>query len=80
MAGPRIRRNLFLGGKNKLARAFIKENSILAVFCSSTPAPAQALALTLAAGLLGRYTNKDLQRATKLALELFVKSQEHSQL
>ena len=43
---------------------------------SHAPTPALASALSLP----GRYTNKDLQRATKLVLELFVKDQEHSQL
>lgn len=47
---------------------------------------AQALALTFAfisisvLGLLGKYTNKYLQRANKLTLELFVKGQKHDQL
>ena len=48
------------------------------------PAPAQAPALTpILASALGppeRYTNKDLQRATKLASESFVKGQKHDQL
>ena len=43
-----------------------------------TPVPAQALeAPAPAPGPPGRYTDKDLQKAIKLALELFVKSQEH---
>ena len=52
------------------------------IFCASNFAPAQALILALApaAGPLGRYMNKNLQKAAKLALELFVKGQEHSQL
>ena len=47
---------------------------------------AQASTLTLAfipvfiPDLLERYTNKDLQRTTKLVLELFVKDQEYNQL
>ena len=39
-----------------------------------------ALASASVLGSLGRYTDKDLQRTTKFALELFVKGQEHSQL
>ena len=50
----------------------------------STPAPAQAPAFTSAPasvpGPPGRYTDEDLQKATKLALELFVKGQEYGQL
>ena len=41
-----------------------------------TPTPALASAL----GPPGRYTDKNLQRATKLALELFVKGQKFGQL
>ena len=50
------------------------------------PTPAVSFAPTLAPapasvpGPLGRYTNKDLQRATKLALESFVIGQEDGQL
>ena len=56
-----------------------------AVSRALTPAPAQALAPTPAPvsssvpGPPGRYTDKNLQRATKLALKLFVKGQEHGQ-
>ena len=86
MAGPRTRRNPPLGGKDELAGAPTEGNSTPAVSHTPTPAPAQALALTPAPapasvpGPLGRYTDEDLQRATKLALELFVKGQEHGQL
>ena len=51
---------------------------------SGTPKPTPAVAYTPApTSVLGppeRYTDEDLQRATKLALESFVKGQEHSQL
>ena len=49
---------------------------------ASTPtqAPTPASASASAPGQLRRYTNKDLQRATKLALKLFVKGQEYGQL
>ena len=81
MTGPRIRRNPPLGGKNKLAGALTEGNSTPSpssvVFQALTPAPAQASAPTLApasaSGPPRRYTNEDLQRATKLALESFVK-------
>ena len=61
-----------------------------AISCAPTPAPAQTSALAQApastltsASVPGpprRYTDENLQRATKLALELFVKSQKHGQL
>ena len=85
MAGPSTHRNLPFGGKDELAGASTKRNSTSAVFCAPTPAPAQALASTptpapaSVPGLPGRYTDKNLQRATKLALESFVKGQEHGQ-
>ena len=41
---------------------------------ASTPAPASV------PGPPGRYTDEDLQRATKLVLESFIKGQEHGQL
>ena len=53
---------------------------------AETPAPAQAQAPTptsACASVSGppeRYTDEDLQRATKLALESFVKGPEHGQL
>ena len=56
---------------------------ISAIFCVLIFSLAQALASILVAalasvpGLSGRYTNKDLQKTTKLALELFVKDQKH---
>ena len=82
MTGLYTRRNPLLGGKNKLAEAPTEGNSTLAVSCALIPAPTQAPALTLASGPgpPGRYTDKDLQRVTKLALKLFVKGQEYGQL
>ena len=88
MAGLHIRCNPPFGGKDELAGAPIKRNSIPAIFCAPTPAPAQALAPTSAPasasasalGPPGRYTDEDLQRATKLALESFIKDQENGQL
>ena len=88
MAGPRIRRNPLLGGEDELAGAPTKGNSIPAVSCASTPAPAQAPAPISAPAFAPasapsppeRYTDEDLQRATKLALKLFVKGQKHGQL
>ena len=84
MAGPRTCRNA--GG------APINDRNISvskpAVSCTPTPALAQTLALAQAPAPVsasapsspGRYTDKDLQKATKLALELFVKGQEYGQL
>ena len=86
MAGPRNRRNPPLGGEDELAGAPTEGNSTPAVSRAPTPAPARALAPTPAPapasvpGPPGRYTDKNLQRATKLALESFVKGQEHGQL
>ena len=55
-----------------------------AVSRASTPAPAQGSAPTPASASAPspprRYTDEDLQRATKLALESFVKGQEYGQL
>ena len=81
MAGLRIRRNPPLSGKDELAGASIERNSTSSPFSvvsqASTPAPAQASILTpasaLPSGRPGRYTDKDLQKAIKLALESFVK-------
>ena len=67
MSGPRTHRNA--------GRAPTNDNGTLvpmpAVFCALTSAPASA------PGLPERYTDEDLQRATKLALELFVKGEEY---
>ena len=53
-----------------------------AVSYALTPAPVQASAFTLALiftpSLLSRYMDKNLQRATKLALKLFVKGQKYN--
>ena len=84
MAGLYIRRNPPFAGKDELAGAFTNGNSMPIISRASIPAPAQApapiLAPALTLDLPGRYTDEDLQRATNLALELFVKSQEHGQL
>ena len=51
-----------------------------------TPVPISAISRTFTSafasilGLPGRYIDKDLQRATKLVLKLFVKGQELGQL
>ena len=68
MAGPRTRRNA--GGAPTNDSGTPKP----------TPAVSRAPAPAFAPGPPGRYTDEDLQRATKLALELFVKGQEHGQL
>ena len=84
MAGPRTYCNLLFSGKDKLTGALTKGNSTSAVSCAPTFALAQTHASTptpaSTPGLLGRYTDKDLQKAIKLAIELFVKGQEYHQL
>ena len=86
MARPRTRRNA--GG------APTNDNGtpepIPAVSCVPTPMSAQTPASTQipaptpapasVSGPPGRYTDEDLQKATKLALKLFVKGQEYGQL
>ena len=80
MAGLYIYYNPFFGGKNKLTEAFIKENSTFShfsiVFWVKTLTLTQAYALSLSK----RYINKNLQKTTKLALELFIKGQKYGQL
>ena len=92
MAGPRTRRNAGGVSTNNSGTSVFTH----AVSCASTPAPAQTFVLTEVSvptqalaliptptstlGPPGRYIDKDLQRTTKLTLELFVKSQEHGQL
>ena len=68
MAGPRTRRNA--GG----APTDDSGTPVPTPAVSRTPAPASV------PGPPGRYTDEDLQRATKLTLEFFVKGQEHGQL
>ena len=76
MTGPRTRRNPPPAGKDGLARGVPFEGSgtfTSTPAASRTPTPASASAL----GPPGKYTDEDLQRATKLALELFIWGQEH---
>lgn len=76
--------NLLLNGKNKLAenalKAFIKSNSIatltLIIFYVFTYALDQALILSLPE----IYINTNLQKTSKLALELFIKGQKYGKL
>ena len=80
MAGPRTHRNASGAPTNGSGTS----KPTPAISRAPTPAPAQASAPiptpASALGPPGRYTDKNLQRATKLALELFVKGQEHGQL
>ena len=82
MAGPCTRRNI--GGvptNNSNTPKPIFAVSYALIF---VPVHASALTLVLAfasiLSLLNKYTDEDLQRATKLALQLFVKNQKHGQL
>ena len=75
MAGLRTRCNPLFSSKDEFAKASTKENSTSPL--SLVQAPTQVFALTsasaFASSLLERYMDKDLQRATKLALKLFIK-------
>lgn len=71
--------NPSLNGNNKLARSAtgaLIEDSGTPIFI---PATSWAYSPTLALVAPDLYTNTDLQRATKLALESFVKGQEYGQ-
>ena len=88
MAGPRAqrspRRNPLPAGKDELAGAALgaptndngTSSHTSAVSRVPTPAPAPPLA---PAELVAKYTDADLQRATKLALKLFVQGQKWAQ-
>ena len=81
MAGPRTscspRSNSLPTGKEKLIggalEAPIEGSNISTATLATSPAPAPT------SGPPGLYTDVNLQRATKVALKLFVKGQEHSQ-
>ena len=92
MAGPRTRRNTG-GALTDSSGTFVPTPTVSRAFTSAlvqTPiltkvfapiqAPFSTLAPASALSLPRRYINKDLQRAIKLALELFVKGQEYGQL
>ena len=72
MAGPHTRRNA--GG------APTNDSGTPVPYPVVSRAPTPASATASVPGPPGRYTDEDLQRTTKLALELFVKGQEHGQL
>lgn len=79
MAGLKICRNLVSISKDEFAEKTSTKGSstltsISAVSHTQTPAPAQTLTPNLSPP--GLYTNMNLQTATKLAFQLFVKSQE----
>ena len=80
MAGPRIRRNAGGAPTNDSGTPASTPALAQTPVSTETPAPTQAFALASVPGPPGRYTDEDLQRATKLALESFVKGQEHGQL
>ena len=83
MVSLRIYRNLPLGGKDELVGVSIKRNSTPAISHIFIPVFAQALALAPTSASIsgppGRYTDKNLQRTTKLTLKSFVKGQEYGQ-
>ena len=86
MAGLRTCHKLPPAGKGELAGRGPNKSSgtpfpSLAASCVPIPMPAQASeALAPTPGQPGRYTNEDLQSATKLAVKSFVNGQEYGQL
>lgn len=78
----RPRANLPPTGKDEIAgavpKAFIDDNKTLTMSRAPTFAPAPAV--TPAPEAMARYTNEDLQRATQLALNLFVQGQQQAQI
>ena len=82
MAGPHIRRNA--GGAHTndsgTPKLTIAVSRIPTPAMAQAPAPTPVPALASVSGPPGRYMDENLQRATKLALKLFVKGQEHDQL
>lgn len=71
MARSQTRRYSALGGKDEpIEKAFIESSNILMLFPAQIPALGQVFTPDL--GLLDIYTNVDLQKAIKLALELFI--------
>lgn len=73
MARLNTRCNLLSIGKDKLVgKAPFKDSDISTLIFATSKAPTLVFTPVFALGLLGRYTDKDLQRATKLILELFV--------
>ena len=82
MARPRTQHNLLPAGKNELAGGALFEASdtlIPTPSASHAPSLTPAQDPTPAPGPPGMYTNVDLQRATRLALKLFVKGQKYGQ-
>lgn len=82
MARLQTRYNLALVGEDKFAEDVTTKDSntptlSLAISCPQTPASAQVP--IFAPSLPGMYTNINLQKATRLALELFIKGQEYGQ-
>ena len=83
MAGPQTYHKLAPVDKDELAKNISTKGSSTptltpVVFCAPILAPPQVFALaqgsTSTLGLSGRYTDEDLQKVTKLALEFFIKS------
>ena len=72
MAEPRTRRNA--------SGVPTDDSGTLDATPAISCAPTFASAPASVPGPLKRYMDEDLQRTTKLALELFVKGQEHGQL
>ena len=83
MADPRTRRsprsNPTPTGKDELAGGASGAPTKGSGTLTSTPAVSRAHTPAPALDPQDRYADEDLQRATKLALELFAKGQEHSQ-
>lgn len=77
MTGLYIYCKFFLINKDQFVKNALIKCSILTP--SRTTLRAFILALTPALGLLVIYTNKNIERATKLAIKSFIQGQEYGQ-
>lgn len=72
-------RNLALVGKNKLTVKVSTKGTSISI-SASAQISALAQVFIPALGQMGMYTNMNLEKVTKLGLELFIKGQKHDKL
>lgn len=79
MTGSRAYCNLpSSANKDELAEgAFTKDSNTSSLIPAISKTPIPALASAVTPSLLSMYINVDLQKTTRLVLELFIQSQEH---